>query len=59
MRIQKKQKKKKKRKRKGRKKRGPAIGQAKPTHHIEKGVKDYEPTFFNECDKFVDNLLGV
>ena len=42
-----------------RKKRGPAIGHAKPTHHIEKGVKDYEPTFFNECDKFVDNLLGV
>ena len=42
-----------------RKKRGPEIGYAKPTHHIEKGVKDYEPTFFNECDKFVDNLLGV
>ena len=41
------------------KKRGPAIGHAKATHHIEKGVKEYEPKFFNDVDKLADGLLGI
>lgn len=40
-----------------RKKRGPAVGYAKPTHHIDKGVKNYEPTAFSNLDSFVDDLI--
>ena len=41
-----------------RKKRGPAIGYAKPTHHIDKGVKNYEPTAFLNLDRMVSGLFS-
>ena len=43
-------------------KRGPDIAKKLPhpaTHHIEKGVKNYEGTMFSNMDKFCENLMKL